>query len=166
VQWDRAARQGDVDLLTPFADSKRLWLAKLEIPGVITDYLNEHARPIRYRHVPREWPLDCYQTIFAREPGSVEMPSASRPFTPEVVTDLVARGVLISPLVLHTGVSSLEGGEQPYPERYQVARDHAFHVRCRPRWKRDRGGDNRGALATVTDDHGIVHPSQVGPTWW
>ena len=154
---------GDVDLLTPFADSKRLWLAKLEIPGVITDYLNEHARPIRYRHVPREWPLDCYQTIFAREPGSVEMPSASRPFTPEVVTDLVARGVLISPLVLHTGVSSLEGGEQPYPERYQVARETASLVND----VRHEGGRVIAAgttvvraLATVTDDHGIVHPSQ------
>ena len=63
----------------------------------VTDYLIEHGRPIRYRHVPREWPLESYQTIFAREPGSVEMPSASRPFTPDVVTDLVGRGVLITP---------------------------------------------------------------------
>ena len=62
----------------------------------VTDYLSEHGRPIRYRHVPRDWPLASYQTIFAREPGSAEMPSASRPFTPELVTDLVARGVLIA----------------------------------------------------------------------
>jgi S-adenosylmethionine:tRNA ribosyltransferase-isomerase len=48
------------------------------------------------------------------------MPSASRPFTPSVVTRLVARGVLIAPLTLHTGVSSLEAGEDPYPEPYDV----------------------------------------------
>ena len=48
------------------------------------------------------------------------MPSAGRPFTPELITELAARGVLVAPLVLHTGVSSLERGEAPYPERYRV----------------------------------------------
>jgi S-adenosylmethionine:tRNA ribosyltransferase-isomerase len=48
------------------------------------------------------------------------MPSAGRPFTPELVTALVARGVLVAPITLHTGVSSLERGEAPYPERYRV----------------------------------------------
>ena len=154
---------GYVDLLAPFADSKRLWLAKLQIPQPVTDYLIEHGRPIRYRHVPRDWPLESYQTIFAREPGSVEMPSASRPFTPEVVTDLVGRGVLITPLVLHTGVSSLEGSERPYPERYRVTRDTASLINA----VRHEGGRVVAAgttvvraLATVTDDHGVVHPGQ------
>ena len=32
-----------------------------------------------------------YQTVFATEPGSAEMPSAGRPFTPELVTRLVSR---------------------------------------------------------------------------
>ena len=154
---------GFVNLLTPFGDSRRLWLAKLELARGVIEYLSEHGRPIRYRHVPHEWPLERYQTIFAREPGSVEMPSASRPFTPEVVTDLVTRGVLISPLVLHAGVSSLEGGEQPYPERYRVARETASLVNE----VRHEGGRVIAAgttvvraLATVTDDHGIVHPGQ------
>jgi S-adenosylmethionine:tRNA ribosyltransferase-isomerase len=48
------------------------------------------------------------------------MPSAARPFTHELVAELVGRGVLIAPLTLHTGVSSLEAGEEPYPERYRV----------------------------------------------
>ena len=72
--------------------------------------------------MPREWPIEAYQTVFAREPGSVEMPSAARPFTAELVTDLVGRGIGVAPLVLHTGVSSLEGDERPYPERYRVPR--------------------------------------------
>ena len=70
-----------------------------------------------------ELPLDAYQTVFAREPGSAEMPSAGRPFTAELVTELVARGVLFAPITLHTGVSSPELGEPPYPERYRRARD-------------------------------------------
>jgi S-adenosylmethionine:tRNA ribosyltransferase-isomerase len=86
----------------------------------VVPYLLRHGTPIRYSYVDREWPLPFYQTVFAREPGSAEMPSASRPFTPSVVTQLVARGVLIAPLTLHTGVSSLEADEDPYPEPYDV----------------------------------------------
>jgi S-adenosylmethionine:tRNA ribosyltransferase-isomerase len=50
----------------------------------------------------------------------MEMPSAGRPFTTELVTRLVAGGVLVAPVVLHTGVSSPERHESPYPERYAV----------------------------------------------
>ncbi len=96
----------------------RLWRARLSV--AVVPYLLSHGLPIRYSYVGRDWPLPYYQTVFAREPGSAEMPSASRPFTPSVVTALVARGVLIAPLVLHTGVSSLEAGEDPYPEPYDV----------------------------------------------
>ena len=69
---------------------------------------------------PAEWPLDAYQTVFAREPGSAEMPSAGPAVHAELVTELVARGVLIAPVALHTGVSSPEVGEPPFPERYRV----------------------------------------------
>ena len=152
---------GCVHLLTPFADSTRLWLARLELPRGVDDYLEQFGRAIRYRHVPRDWPLGYYQTVFAREPGSAEMPSASRPFTHELVTDLVGRGVHISPLLLHTGVSSLEGGERPYPERYRVPRETADMINA---VRRDGGHVVAAgttvvrALATVTDDRGIVHP--------
>jgi S-adenosylmethionine:tRNA-ribosyltransferase-isomerase (queuine synthetase) len=96
----------------------RLWRARLSV--AVIPYLLRYGVPIRYSYVSRDWPLAAYQTVFARTPGSAEMPSASRPFTPDVVTGLAARGVLIAPLTLHTGVSSLEAGEDPYPEPYDV----------------------------------------------
>ncbi len=124
---DRAAEidllgLGRIHLHARFADSQRLWLATATFDGEDSalEFFHAHGRAIRYRHVPREWPIEAYQTVFAREPGSVEMPSAARPFSTELVTDLVGRGVGIAPLVLHTGVSSLEGDERPYPERYAV----------------------------------------------
>jgi S-adenosylmethionine:tRNA ribosyltransferase-isomerase len=83
-------------------------------------YLLRHGTPIRYPYVRGDWPVEAYQTVFGVRPGSAEMPSASRPFTPEVVTRLVARGVAFAPLRLDTGVSSLEAGEAPYPEPYDV----------------------------------------------
>ena len=102
------------------AGQARLWRARPRIDGGVPAYLARHGRPIRYAYVPRPWPLPEYQTVFAREPGSAEMPSAGRPFTGQIVTDLVTRGVALAPVVLHTGVSSQEPGEPPQPERFRV----------------------------------------------
>ena len=98
--------------------SGRLWRGRLST--AVIPYLLRHGRPIRYSYVPAAWPVGAYQTIFATWPGSAEMPSASRPFTPEIVTRLVSRGIAIAPVTLHTGVSSLEDGEDPYPESFDV----------------------------------------------
>jgi S-adenosylmethionine:tRNA ribosyltransferase-isomerase len=98
--------------------SQRLWHAMLST--AVVPYLMRHGQPIRYSYVSRPWPIGAYQTVFATWPGSAEMPSAARPFTPELVTRLVSRGVTIAPVTLHTGVSSLECGEDPYPESYDV----------------------------------------------
>jgi S-adenosylmethionine:tRNA ribosyltransferase-isomerase len=67
------------------------------------------GQPIRYAYVAAPYPgIDAYQTMFANAPGSAEMPSAGRPFTPAVIDSLRAHGVRIVHVVLHTGVSSLE----------------------------------------------------------
>jgi len=111
---------GHAELAARYAGSRRLWLARLDLPEPLEAYLAGHGRPIRYGYVPDEWPLEAYQTVFALEPGSAEMPSAARPFTPELVARLVAGGVLVAPITLHTGVSSPERHEPPYAERYRV----------------------------------------------
>jgi S-adenosylmethionine:tRNA ribosyltransferase-isomerase len=98
--------------------TSRLWRGRLST--AVVPYLLRHGEPIRYSYVRRPWPIEWYQTVFGTRPGSAEMPSASRPFSPEVVGQLVARGITFAPLTLHTGVSSLEGDEDPYPEPYDV----------------------------------------------
>ena len=82
----------------------------------------------------------------AAEPGSAEMPSAGRPFTAEVVTDLVTRGVALAPIVLHTGVSSQEPGEPPQPERFRVPESTARLVNA----TRAAGGRVVAVGTTVT----------------
>jgi S-adenosylmethionine:tRNA ribosyltransferase-isomerase len=109
---------GDARLHLAARFSQRLWRARLST--AVVPYLLRHGAPIRYSYVQRAWSAEAYQTVFATRPGSAEMPSASRPFTPPIVTRLVASGVMIAPLTLHTGVSSLEGDEDPYPEFYDV----------------------------------------------
>jgi S-adenosylmethionine:tRNA ribosyltransferase-isomerase len=124
-----SAREGDVvslpdggrvELAAPYARGRRLWVAKLDLRDGVVPYLYGHGHPIRYGYVAREWPLAMYQNAYAVEPGSAEMASAGRPFTAQLITDLVARGIHVAPVVLHTGVSSPEAGEPPYPERYRV----------------------------------------------
>jgi S-adenosylmethionine:tRNA ribosyltransferase-isomerase len=107
-------------LLTPWAGSPRLAVAHLSLPEPLEAYLGRHGRPVRYDYVPRPWPIEAYQTVFSRDPGSAEMPSAGRPFTHELVTRLVTAGVVVAPITLHTGLSSPERGEPPAPERYRV----------------------------------------------
>jgi S-adenosylmethionine:tRNA ribosyltransferase-isomerase len=107
------------ELVAPYA-APRLWLARLELPQPVAEYLAEHGAPIRYGYVSRSWPLEAYQNVYAREPGSAEMASAGRPFTPELITRLAATGVLIAPVTLHTGVSSQDRRERPYAERFRV----------------------------------------------
>jgi S-adenosylmethionine:tRNA ribosyltransferase-isomerase len=127
---------GKAHLLAPYLTGRRLWVARLDLPGTLSAYLAEHGAPIRYRHVSRQLPLDDYQTVFASEAGSAEMPSAGRPFTHRVLAALVARGITIASVVLHTGVSSLEEGEAPYPERYRVPEATARAIAA----TRNRGG--------------------------
>ena len=158
-------------LLAPYpfersaASGSRLWLAALDLPEAVEPYLARHGFPIRYGYVPEPWPASMYQTIFATEPGSAEMPSAGRPFTDALVTRLIARGVQVAPLLLHTGVASLEDHEPPYEEFYRVSSATAERVTAARR-RRHRivavGTTVVRALETVTDDHGITH---AGSGW-
>jgi S-adenosylmethionine:tRNA ribosyltransferase-isomerase len=114
----RLALPGGAVLTLDARFTVRLWRARLST--AVLPYLLRWGEPIRYSYVRRPWPIEWYQTVFGTRPGSAEMPSASRPFSAEVVTRLVARGITFAPLTLHTGVSSLEGDEDPYPEPYDV----------------------------------------------
>jgi len=160
---------GEADLLAPYpltaarVTHSRLWLAALTLPEPLLPYLDRVGAPIRYGYVTERWPLESYQTIFAAEPGSAEMPSAGRPFSAELVTTLVSGGVQIAPLLLHTGVASLEDHEPPYEEFYRVPRETADRANA----TRAAGGRVIAigttvvcALETVTDDRGRTSPGE------
>jgi len=153
---------GHLHLLDRFGISRRLWLATPHLDTTVLDYLARHGEPIRYQHAPGAWPLAAYQQIFGHEPGSAEMPSAARPFTPDVVVNLVRRNVTITTICLHAGVSSLEAHEMPYPERYRVPETTAAHLNA----VHQAGGRVIAvgttvvrAVETASDAHGIVHPA-------
>jgi S-adenosylmethionine:tRNA ribosyltransferase-isomerase len=167
----RLPHGGRATLLAPYpvnaaaqdGGSSRLWLTVLQLPEPVDAYLNRHGFPIRYSYVAEPWPAAMYQTIFATEPGSAEMPSAGRPFTTDLVARLVSRGIQIAPILLHTGVASLEDHEPPYDEFYRVSRSTAAQVNA----VRRSGGRVVAvgttvvrALETVTDRSGVTHPGE------
>jgi S-adenosylmethionine:tRNA ribosyltransferase-isomerase len=113
---------------------RRLWRAHVPVEGGVVRFLAQVGRPIRYAYVHGRYSLASYQTVFARDPGSAEMPSAARPFSADLVTDLVSHGVRFAPVLLHTGVSSQEPGEPPQPERFSVPEHTARLVNATRRW--------------------------------
>jgi S-adenosylmethionine:tRNA ribosyltransferase-isomerase len=106
----------EVTLLAGFPDGRRsrLWRARTDPVVTTTAYLARHG------YVHGTFPLADYQNVYATEPGSAEMASAGRPFTERVLVRLMAWGIPIVPVTLHTGVSSPEAHEPPYPERFAV----------------------------------------------
>ncbi len=147
-----------LELVAPYAPGPRLWLARLGGAEPVVSYLRRNGHPIRYSYVPSPHPLEAYQTAFALHPGSAEMPSAARPFTPELVTRLVAAGIQFAPITLHTGVSSPERGEPPFPERYEVPEHTARIVNAAERVIAV-GTTVVRALETAADDDGVVRAS-------
>lgn len=151
----------------PDAEQPRLWRADVRPRTPLEPYLDRWGRPVRYAYVPRPHPLPDYQTIFGSTPespsGSAEMASAGRPFTAELVLRLVARGIVVAPVLLHAGVSSPEAGEAPLPERFEVPVVTARLVDA----TRASGGRVVAvgttvvrALESATDRHGVVAPAR------
>jgi S-adenosylmethionine:tRNA ribosyltransferase-isomerase len=154
--------EASATLLSGYPDADepatRLWRAAISVPDVRM-LLDLHGRPITYGYGQQRWPLENYQTIFATHPGSAEMPSAGRPFTPELVTSLITGGVRMAPITLHTGLSSPEAGEMPAPERYLVPQNTADLVNLTRRTGGRiiaTGTTVTRALETVVDASGRV----------
>ncbi len=157
-----------VGLVMPYTPGRRLMLAQFSGLGgrTVEAYLAAHGEPIRYGYVGKRWPLADYQNVYATDPGSAEMPSAGRPFTDALVTRLVATGIQIAPITLHSGVSSPERHEGPYPEFFDVPAATGRHIAA----VRDAGGRVIAvgttvvrALETMVEDDGW---SEHGARGW
>jgi S-adenosylmethionine:tRNA ribosyltransferase-isomerase len=143
----------------------RLWRLRFSISGTeLVDLIYRLGKPIRYEYVSAPWDLDYYQTVYATEPGSAEMPSAGRAFTWKLLLELKRRGIDTAYVVLHTGLSSYMDDEldRLHPaseEEYFVNRLTAEKIRR----SRQRGGRVIAvgttvvrALESVTNENGSV----------
>jgi S-adenosylmethionine:tRNA ribosyltransferase-isomerase len=149
--------------LSRFRGSARLWQARFTGVDDFLEFLHRWGKPIAYPHLRRAWPIETYQNVYATEAGSAEMASAGRPFTRGLLGRLRAVGVAVTTIVLHTGVSSPERDERPYPEQFRVCAEAAGRIAQ----ARARGGRVIAvgttvvrALESAVDRRGTVVPSE------
>ncbi len=125
---------GSIRLIQPYysnsnqEDHLQLWTIELIIEEEVSHYLEKFAQNIQYFNIKKNYPNSFYQTIFAKEFGSAEMPSAGRAFTQNVLDQLEKKGVEIIPILLHTGVASLEMNEKPYEEYFEISKKSATAI--------------------------------------
>jgi S-adenosylmethionine:tRNA ribosyltransferase-isomerase len=164
----RLPGEGSAVLLEPYISdcdpdagpSQTLWVAAVSLPQTVDEYLQRWGFPIRYNYVKDRWPSDYYQTVYATETGSAEMPSAGRPFTAELLERLASRGIPVLPLILHTGVSNVETHEPPYKEFYRIPEETAravSHARREGHRVVAVGTTVVRALESAADINGNVH---------
>lgn len=145
-----------------------LWRLQFSRSGpALLDTIYRLGEPVRYGYVGGALPADLYQTVYASVPGSVEMPSAGRPLSWELLLGLRRRGIEVASLVLHTGLSStrddaVDALHPNYDEAYDVPGTTADAV------NRTRAAGGRviavgttvvRALETVTGGDGVARPA-------
>jgi S-adenosylmethionine:tRNA ribosyltransferase-isomerase len=125
----------------------RLWKLRFSITGAaLVDLIYRLGKPIRYEYVSAPWDLDYYQTVYATEPGSAEMPSAGRAFTWKLLLDLRKRGIGSAYIVLHTGLSSYMDDEL---DRAHLASEEEYFVSTTTAEKINRARENGGRVIAV-----------------
>ena len=70
---------------------------------------------------------DRYQTVFAREDGSVAAPTAGLHFTPELLAEIQRRGVIVAEVVLHVGPGTFKPVEVEDPAQH-VMHAEWYHI--------------------------------------
>lgn len=111
-----------------------LWRMRFDVCcSRLLDLIYRLGEPVRYTYVEDALPLDLYQTVYASEPGSVEMPSAGRPLSWELILNLRRKGVGFASLLLHTGLSStrddaVDATHPIYDEEFEIPAETAQFV--------------------------------------
>jgi S-adenosylmethionine:tRNA ribosyltransferase-isomerase len=123
---------------------------------------------IRRADLPQD--RERYQTVYAREPGSVAAPTAGLHFTPELLERLVARGVERAELVLHVGPGTFRPVEVPDVRDHRVDPEHVIipedTAQAVSRALRDRrrvvavGTTVTRALESAVDERGRIAPGE------
>ncbi|MBE9169737.1 S-adenosylmethionine:tRNA ribosyltransferase-isomerase [Pleurocapsales cyanobacterium LEGE 06147] len=147
----------------------RLWQLRFSQSGTaLMNLLYRLGQPIRYEYVAAPWDLDDYQTVYAKEPGSAEMPSAGRAFTWKLLFDLKRRGIETTDIVLHTGLSSYMDDEldarHPVSEEAYFISEAAAKKINQTRQAKGRiiavGTTVVRALESASDGQGQIKPGQ------
>ena len=118
-------------------------VVEIEAPWPVRELLERHGLPplppyIARHDAPKPEDRERYQTVYARDDGSVAAPTAGLHFTPELLARLAARGIAVHYLTLHVGPGTFR------PLRADAARRASHGGRA----DRDSAGDRARGRAT------------------
>jgi S-adenosylmethionine:tRNA ribosyltransferase-isomerase len=129
--------------------------------------------PPYIKHTPltREQLLTEYQSVFAKDPGSIAAPTASLHFTPELLASLQDRGIALAYTTLHVHLGTFAPLTE---EQWQTGRLHQEEYHIDPQTiavleqaKRDGrpiiavGTTVVRTLESATDDAGVITRSEA-----
>jgi S-adenosylmethionine:tRNA ribosyltransferase-isomerase len=113
----------------------RLLRLTLDGPGLVDDALTAHGSAPLPPYITTPLPhenRERYQTVYAAEEGSAAAPTAGLHFTPELLSDLEAKGIQIARVTLHVGLGTFRPIEAEditahtmHAERYTVSDEAA-----------------------------------------
>jgi S-adenosylmethionine:tRNA ribosyltransferase-isomerase len=148
-------------------------IVRLQTPLTIDEALDRHGRiplPPYMDRDPAPEDAERYQTVYARERGSVAAPTAGLHFTPALLEALEAKGLRLVRVLLHVGIGTFRPVEAEDPaehrmhhERYAVSPEAAAALN-----ETRAGGGKIWAVGTtvtrtlesVADEAGLVHPGE------
>jgi S-adenosylmethionine:tRNA ribosyltransferase-isomerase len=148
-------------------------VVRLVTPLPLAEALDRYGEvplpPYVERHAT-EADRERYQTVFARERGSVAAPTAGLHFTPELLAALEARGVRIVRLVLHVGVGTFRPVEAEDPAEHRMHREwYRVSPEAADALNAIRGAGGKiwsvgttvtRTLESVATDGGVVHAGE------
>jgi S-adenosylmethionine:tRNA ribosyltransferase-isomerase len=136
----------------------------------VLDRLGHVPLPPYIRRADRPEDRERYQTVFAREPGSVAAPTAGLHFTQELLDRLRRRGIEPAELVLHVGPGTFRPVEVDDVRRHKVppepfllpAQTAAAVARARQRGGRvvAVGSTTARVLESRVDEKGALAPGE------
>jgi S-adenosylmethionine:tRNA ribosyltransferase-isomerase len=101
----------------------RLWSEGSSVADVI-EAIGHTPLPPYIKRGDAAWDRQRYQTVFARERGSVAAPTAGLHFTHELLAELAARGIEQTAITLHVGYGTFQPIRVDHVEDHQMAEEH------------------------------------------
>jgi S-adenosylmethionine:tRNA ribosyltransferase-isomerase len=148
-------------------------LVRVRSPLPLDEALERHGQiplPPYVKRAATAADRERYQTVYARERGSVAAPTAGLHFTPELLSALEAKGVQLVRLVLHVGIGTFRPVETEDPAQHRM---HSEWYRVSPeaaeQLNRVRGAGGAvwavgttsvRTLESIADQHGVVHAGE------
>ncbi len=87
----------------------------------VLEHAGQVPLPPYIHHIPDAFDKEHYQTVYAKEKGSVAAPTAGLHFTQEILDLLTEKGVIIQEVILHVGLGTFR------PVKTENILEHKMH---------------------------------------